>query len=141
MIVKITISSEKYHSIAEDVVYYNYKLPMNLALRYEWYFDYLQALIKTHNPHRRVELLIVKQDLLCGQDYIDSKRKTLIQGKKTSIIRAHNTKRVDDLFGFARAEQEEKIAKMQSEIGSLEKGEFNYYVPPHYVNKIKKWIH
>lgn len=140
MIVKITISMLKSHGIVEEVVYYNYKIPMRVVLRYEWYFDYLQALIKTHNPHRKVELSILRQESPCGQDYADSKRDTLIQGKKSHITRLRSRKIVDDIFGFARAEQEEKIAKVQSEIESLERGEFNYYIPPTYINRVKKWI-
>ena len=43
-------------------------------------------------------------------------------------------------FGFARDEQDRKIQAVQGEINALKRGEFNYYIPPTYINKIKKWI-
>lgn len=141
MIVKIEISKLKYHGIPEDVVYYNYKLPMNLALKYEWYFEYLVALLKVRHPHRRVILTIRRNDEnLAGQEYIDSKRPTLIKGKMRNITRIRHQPFTDDLFGFARAERDAKIAKIEAEVAALENGEFNYYVPPTYINKIKQWL-
>lgn len=146
MIVKIDISRADGYGI-EDVIYYRYKLPMNLTLRYKWYFEYLAALVKVHNPRRRVKLYIGRQDdktldkiMLCGKDYIDSRIPTLIAGKKRTITRIRN-KRIDaDLFGLRQAEREDEIAQLQSEIDALERGEFNYYIFPTYINKIKKWI-
>lgn len=38
------------------------------------------------------------------------------------------------------AERDAKIASVQAEIDALERGEFNYYVPPTYINKIKEWL-
>ncbi len=140
MCVKIEISKVKYHGITEEVVYYIHKLPMHLALKYEWYFEYLVALLKVKHPHRRVLLTIRRQECLAGQEYIDQKRPTLIQGKKRNITRIRHQPFTDDLFGYARAERDAKIAQTQSEIDALERGEFNYYVPPTYINNIKKWI-
>lgn len=141
MIVKIEISILKYHGITEAVVYYNYKLPMHLALKYDWYFEYLTALLKVRHPHRRVILTIRRSDeCLAGQKYIDNKRPTLINGKKRNITRIRNQPFTDDLFNLARAERDAKIASVQAEIDALERGEFNYYVPPTYINKIKDWL-
>lgn len=147
MIVKITISMTN-HSIPEDVIYYRYKLPMNLMLRYRWYFDYLAALVKVHNPRRKVELLVSRWDdkpdkdkILCGKDYIESKTASLIKGKKARISMIRNKMpSCVDLFDLEKTENEEKIAALQSEIDALERGEINFYVPLEYVNKIKKWI-
>ena len=141
MIVKIEISMLKYHGVTEAVVYYNYKLPMHLALKYDWYFEYLTALLKVRHPHRRVILTIRRSDeCLAGQEYIDNKRPTLIKGKMRNITRIRNQPFTDDLFNLARAERDAKIASIQSEIDALERGEFNYYVPPSYINKIKEWL-
>lgn len=146
MIVKISVSFVGGYAV-EDVVYYQYKLPMNLMEKYKWYFEYLAALVKVHNPRRHVELYIGRQDdktgndlILCGQDYINAKTPSLIAGKKRSITKIRNRMPGDDLFGLGRAECEAKIAKIQSEIDVLERGEFNYYVPATYINKIKQYI-
>ena len=32
------------------------------------------------------------------------------------------------------------MQNVQGEIDALERGEFNYYVPPEYINTIKRWI-
>lgn len=141
MIVKIDISRADGCGV-EDVVYYRYKLPMSLTLRYKWYFEYLAALVKVHNPRRSVSLRMVRQDdkaILCGEDYIAERTPKLIAGKKRAISRIRNRTAENDLFGLQVAEREKKIAAIQTEIDELERGEFNYYVPPTYINKIKKW--
>lgn len=146
MIVKISVSLVGGYAV-DDVVYYQYKLPMNLMEKYKWYFEYLAALVKTHNPRRHVELHIARQDdktgddlILCGQDYIDAKTPSLIAGKKRTITKIRNRMPPEDLFGLGRAESEAKISTIQSEIDELERGEFNYYVPATYINKIKQYI-
>ncbi|WP_304472869.1 hypothetical protein [uncultured Duncaniella sp.] len=147
MIVKISVSFVGGYSV-EDVIYYQYKLPMNLMLKYKWYFEYLMALVKIHNPRRHVELRIGRQDdktgdnlILCGQDYIDAKTSSLIAGKKRTITKLRNRMPADDLFGLGKAECEANIAGIQAEIDALERGEFNYYVPATYINKIKQYIY
>lgn len=50
MIVKIEISMLKHHGVTEAMVYYNYKLSMHLVLKYDWYFEYLTALLKVKLP-------------------------------------------------------------------------------------------
>ena len=42
------------------------------------------------------------------------------------------------MFNYAREEQDRKIQAVQGEIDAIKRGEFNYYVPPTYINKIKK---
>lgn len=141
MIVRIDISHIRYQGVVEEVVYYNYKLPMRLALKYDWYFEYLAALLKVRHPRRRVNLYVGRQGkILCGKDYVTAKTHTLIKGKRGSIARLKNRAVADDLFNSARAERDEKIAQIQAEIDTLERGEFNYYTPPTYINKIKKWL-
>lgn len=108
----------------------------------------LMALVKIHNPRRHVELRIGRQDdktgdnlILCGQDYIDAKTSSLIAGKKRTITKLRNRMPADDLFGLGKAECEANIAGIQAEIDALERGEFNYYVPATYINKIKQYIY
>ena len=75
-----------------------------------------------------------------GQEYIEEKRKNLIRAKETKLKRLENTPVQDDLFNYAKDEREKKIQAVQGEINALKRGEFNYYVPVTYINKIKKWI-
>lgn len=140
MCVKIGISLPCYPGIVDDVVYYRYKQPMTLVLRWRWYFDYLCALIKSKHPRRWVYLTICRQEVPCGRDYIDSRVPTLIRGKKAIITKIKNRIIDNDLFSFGINERDEKMARTEEEIKALERGEFNYYVPPTYINKIKEWL-
>ena len=125
----------------EEVIYYRYNQPLQLVQRWMWYFEYLAALVKVHNPHRKVELIICSQDyMLCGEDYISEKTKNLLRAKKRKLKQTKHGYYEDDLFGFTKAERENKISDIQEEIDALERGEFRYYVPPTEINNIKKWI-
>lgn len=135
--VKITIYKD-YH--ADEVIYYRNKLPARIVSKWRWYFEYVAARVKVSNPRRKVELFIGPQTLLQGQEYIDARRATLLQAKKSKMKQLQNTPINDDLFSFGRQEQDRKIQNVQGEIDALERGEFNYYVPPEYINVVKKWI-
>ena len=125
----------------EEVIYYRYNQPLQLVQRWMWYFEYLAALVKVHNPHRKVELIICSQDnVLCGEDYIREKTKNLLRAKKRKLKQTRHGYYEDDLFGFTKAERENKLSDIQEEIDALERGEFRYYVPPTEINNIKKWI-
>ena len=123
-----------------EVIYYRNKLPLWIIEQWRWYFDYLAALVKVNNPRRKVELIICAQTLKQGQEYIEEKSKNLIRAKETKLKRLENTTVQDDLFNYAKDEREKKIQAVQGEINALKRGEFNYYVPVTYINKIKKWI-
>lgn len=123
-----------------DVIYYRNKLPLWVVEQWRWYFDYLAALVKVNNPRLKVELTICAQTLKQGQEYIEEKTKTLLRAKKAKLKRLKNTPVQDDLFNYASKEQDRKIQAVQGEIDALNRGEFNYYVPPTYINSIKKWI-
>lgn len=135
--IKITIY-KGYHP--DEVIYYRNKLPMRIVNQWRWYFEYITALVKVNNPRRKVELVICNQTLLQGQEYIDARRATLLRAKKSKIKQLQNTPINDDLFSFTRQSHNEKMQNVQGEIDALEQGEFNYYVPPEYINTIKKWI-
>ena len=113
---------------------------MRIVNQWRWYFEYITALVKVNNPRRKVELVICNQTLLQGQEYIDARRVTLLRAKKSKIKQLQNTPIDDDLFSFTRQSHNEKMQNVQGEIDALERGEFNHYVPPEYINTIKKWI-
>ena len=113
---------------------------MWIVEQWRWYFDYLAALVKVNNPRLKVELITCAQTLKQGQEYIDEKSKTLLRAKESKLKNLKNTPVQDDLFNYAREEQRRKIQSLQGEINALKRGEFNYYVPVTYINKIKKWI-
>lgn len=133
--IKITIY-KGYHP--DEVIYYRNKLPMRIVSQWKWYFEYLAALVKVHNPRRKVELTICAQTLLQGQEYINARRATLLRAKKSKIKQLQNTSINDDLFSFTRQSHNEKMQNVQDEIDALERGEYNYYIPPEYINNIKK---
>lgn len=135
--VKISIYKD-WH--VEEVIYYRYAMPLPIVRKWQWYFEYLAALVKVHNPRRTVELIIVSQDVLCGDDYIAKKTKTLLQAKRPQLKQAQNKRINDDLFGHTSSAHQSKLDRLRDEIEALERGEFRYYVPQTYINKIKKWV-
>lgn len=92
-----------------EVIYYRNKLPMSIIEQWRWYFEYLAALVKINNPHKKVELIICAQTLKQGQEYIEEKSKTLLRAKTAKLKKLQNTPVQDDFFGFARDEQDRKI--------------------------------
>lgn len=137
---KITISMARYSGIPEEVVYYRGNLPLELYVRWRWYFDYLAALVKVANPKRKIEFSGGRQYLPLGKEYIEVKTKTLLAGKRRQLTKLD--KQVDDdLFGFTSEAREKKRQRILKEIEELESGVFRYYVPPTYINKLKKWLH
>jgi len=138
-VVKINVYENRYH--VSDVAYYRSNLTVAMVSRWRWYFEYLAALIKVNNKRMKVELIICGQDnMLNGKDYIEHKTKTLLSAKKGQIkrLKRDNSYKLN-LFDFGKEEIESKIERISNEVESLEKGEFNYYVPVEYINKIKKY--
>lgn len=137
---KITISMLQYPGIPEEVVYFRGDLPLELCVRWRWYFEYLASLVKVANPKRRVEFYCGRQYLPLGKEYIKVKTKTLLAGKRRKLTELG--KQVDDdLFGFTSEAREKKRQRIQSEIEELESGVFKYYVPPVCINRLRKWLH
>lgn len=138
--VKIAITGINGYHI-EEVIYYRYNLNVDFATKWKWYFRYIAALVQVNNPRRKVELYIGPQgDVLCGQDYIDPKSKSLLKAKTSQLKKLEKTIVQDDLFNLTSHDHETKKQRVKEEINALERGEFNYYVFPTYINKIKKWI-
>lgn len=123
-----------------EVIYYRNKLQMWIIEQWRWYFEYIAALVKVSNPRKKVELIICAQTLLQGQKYIEEKTKTMLRAKKAQVKKLGEDVIDDDLFGFKSQHNNEKKERIQSEIDALERGEFNYYVPVTYINRIKNWI-
>lgn len=127
--------------LPEATIYYRYDMPMCLVEKWKWYFEYLVAIVKQSNPRRKVELIIcAQQSCLCGCEYMSERTKNLLRSKNIKLKKLRMGKIEDDLFGMAKADNEAKIADVTAEIEALERGDFNYYVPPTYINKIKSYI-
>lgn len=124
----------------EEVVYYRYKLPLWLVEKWKWYFEYLAARIKVKNPRRKVELLIVACETPCGEDYISEHAKNFLRAKKIKLKKLRSGHYEDDLFGLAKEKRSKEEEAVLEEIKALERGEFNYWTPATYINKIKNWI-
>lgn len=123
-----------------EVIYYRNKLPLWIVEQWRWYFDYLAALVKVNNPRLKVELTICAQTLKQGQEYIEEKSKTLLKAKKAKLKKLQSQPVQDDLFHFERDRCEKAIRELREAVAALVRGEFNYYVPPTHINKIKNWI-
>lgn len=123
-----------------EVIYYRNKLSMWIIEQWRWYFDYLAALVKVNNPRRKVEMTVCAQTLKQGQEYIEEKRLTLLRAKNARLKKLQSSPVQDDLFGYEREKREKAIKKLREDIEALERGEFNYYVPPTYINKLRSWI-
>ena len=54
IVIRIDISMEKCYHIPEEVVYYRIQ-PIDSWSRWVWYYEYLAALLKVHNPKRKVK--------------------------------------------------------------------------------------
>lgn len=123
-----------------EVIYYRNKLPLWIVEQWRWYFEYLAALVKVNNPRLKVELTICAQTLRQGQEYIEEKSKTLLRAKKAKLKKLQSQPVQDDLFHFERDRCEKAIRELREAVAALVRGEFNYYVPPTNINKLKNWI-
>lgn len=137
---KITISMKSYRNIPEAVLYWNGGFTPTQLINWMWYFEYLAAVIKIHYPERKVTLTTGRQDMPVGQEYIDIKSKSLLSGKRGQLKKILNTPFEDDLFGFTGEKRQSKIDKLVKEIKELEVGQFNYWVPPAHINRIREYI-
>ena len=124
----------------DQVVYYRNKLPMWIVEKWKWYFEYLAARIKVAHPRQKVELVVCAQMLLQGEEYVQKKTASLLKAKKSRLKRLQNEYREPDLFSFEEEERQRKVESLERDISSLEHGEFFYYIPVTYINKVKQWI-
>lgn len=135
--VKITVY-KGYH--ADKVVYYRGQISIDMLEKWRWYFEYLAARIKVKHPRRKVELTIVRQTLLLGDEYVQEKIKNLLRHRRAKLQKLINTPVASDLFNDNQIDLEKKIEQTRAEIAALERGEYTGWVPPYYINEIKQWI-
>ena len=127
-------------TLVDKVVYYRNKLPVFIVEKWRWYFEYLAARIKVKHPSRKVELTICPQTLLQGDEFVQEKIKNLLRHRRSRLKKLIESPVETDLFSHNANERQREINQVKSEIESLEKGEYNGYIPPVYINEIKNWI-
>lgn len=138
-IVKITISGEHSHVI-EDVVYFRSGMTVDFVVRWMWYFEYLAALVKVRNPHRKVELIGGPQNVLLGKAWHEFKRNNLLKHRRSKLSRLEKGVIDDDLFHFKSQDNEREVSATRSAIEQLERDEFPIVEFPEYINNIKTWV-
>lgn len=139
-VVKITVSLPQCHGIGDEVVYYRRQMGLEHLIRWRWYFEYLAALVKVHNPHRRVVLYAGRDEYMSESEEIEKKAKSLLSSKLRQIKRLRAMPVQDDLFGYAQESHDRKIERINREIDSIQRGEVNFYYPVEQINNVKKWI-
>lgn len=138
MVAKITIFTQKEGDVR--VVYFRSGMTIDFVIKWNWYFSYLAALAKVKHPRWKVELTIVNQDVELGEEYKEKKIKNLIKRAKSKITQINNEIATTDLFGFSEQDKKDKIEKYTQRLKLLESGEYDGYIPPEYINDIKKYI-
>jgi len=131
IVIRIDISTERCYNHVEEVVYYSIRI---------WYYEYLAALLKVHNPKRKVTLVMSNKDFLTGELYIEKKRTDLMRAKKGQLKKLLGERINDDLFGFASAGHERKIQTVRDALKALQEGKSDFYIPAEYINNVKKWV-
>lgn len=135
--VKITVYKGYF---ADKVVYYRGCISIDTLMRWRWFFEYLAARIKVKNPKRTVKLTICPQTLLLGDEYVEQKIINLLRSKRSKLQKLMNTPIAIDLFNFNQIDVDKKIEQTRAEIAALEGGVYTGWVPPYYINEIKRWI-
>ena len=139
-VVKIAISTESNRYHVDDVVYYRSGMSADFAVRWNWYFEYLAALIKVKNPKRAVFMYGGKQDILLGREWHEYRREVLLKSRQRKLKQLEGPVIDDDLFGFKSQDNEAKKAKVMAEIDSILKDEYPIAEFPEYINKIKVYL-
>lgn len=124
----------------EKVIYLRTGLNVESLVKWKWYFEYLQALVKVHHPKRKVELTTGVATVLLGDEWKQYKTATLLKHRKSKLKQLESTEVERDLFGFAEEANNENIAKVKNEIEQLENGTYPIAEFPEYINEIKQWI-
>ncbi len=145
--IRITIGLPNKPGSVDETVYWRYRLPMDMMLRWKWYFEYLAARLKVEHPRREVRLDIInitndtdnRGGSLCGDDYVRWSLPRRLAAKRRELGK-YTKDYPQDLFGLKDAENAKKAAKIKKQIADLEAGVYNAYVPPVYVNKLKKYL-
>ena len=139
-VVRIGVSSATNYAHIDDVVYYRSGMSPDFVQRWRWFFDYLAALVKVANPRRRVEVWSGPVDIMLGDEWHQHGRAALLKSRTIKLKQLRNFTPRDDLFGFAMADHERHVGKVQKQIELLERDEFPIADFPEYINKIKDYI-
>ena len=139
-VVKISVSSETNYSHVDDVVYYRSGMSPDFVQRWLWFFEYLSARIKVANPRRKVEFYKGPQDIILGQEWHEYRRNVMMKSCNTKLKKLEKVIINDDLFHFARQDNDRKISEVRSKLATLEKDEYPIPAFPEYINKIKNYI-
>ena len=139
-VVKIAVSGEMNYFHMDDVVYYRAGLSPDFITRWLWYFEYLAALVKVNNPHRKVEFIKGPQDVLVGQEWHEHRRNALLKSRQTKLKHLEKGVVDDDLFHFKSQDNEAKKQDVLSQIDALNRDEYPIEEFPEYINKIKQYI-
>lgn len=141
---RYNVKIEAYHPveshIVDEVVYWRYKMPYRLIIKYRWYFEYLVGLLKVSHPRQKFRLIIGETTIPCGDDYIQSRIPSKLKGRYIALKKAQNAIPDLDLFGFAEKEKSERVERIKREIERLEQGHWDYEILDTYKNTIKKYL-
>ena len=139
LIVKISVSNEHDYYHIDDVVYYRSGMSPEFIEKWLWYFQYLAALVKVHNPRRKVQFYYGPQMVKLGQEWHEYRRNVMIKSRRFKLKQLENCIVEDDLFHFKSEEIEHKKNEIKSQITSLERDEYPIPDFPEYINKIKRY--
>lgn len=139
-VVKITIGDENDYFRVGEVVYYRSGMTPDFVVRWLWYFEYLQALIKVHNPKRHVSMTRGPQNILLGKEWHEHRRLSLLKSRQQKLKKLQIGVVDDDLFHFKSQDNEKKIDQVKKQIEDLERDEYPIEEFPEYINKIKKYV-
>lgn len=124
----------------DRVIYLRSGLSVDFVVRWRWFFEYLQALVKVKHPRRKVELSSGVSDVLLGDEWREYKTRSLLKHRQGRLKSLLSSPVEADLFGFSVENREADIRKVREDIALLEAGKYPIAEFPSYVNEIKRWI-
>ena len=139
-VVKIAVSTAENYTHIDDVVYYRSGMMPDFVARWMWFFEYLAARVKVANPRRRVELWHGPTDIMLGDEWHEHRRQAMLKSRNIKLKQLQNITPDGDLFGFAKADHEQRIGEVKQQITQLESDEYPIPEFPEYINKIKEYI-
>lgn len=139
-VVKIAVSTAENYTHIDDVVYYRSGMTPDFVTKWRWYFEYLGALVKVANPHRRVEVWTGPVDIMLGDEWHQHRRTAMLKSRNIKLKQLRNITPSSDLFGFGLQDHELSISEVQRQIELLERDEFPIAGFPEYINKIREYI-
>lgn len=139
-VVKIAVSTDKNYTHIDDVIYYRSGMTPDFVTRWMWYFEWLAAKVKVANPRRRVELWHGPADIMLGDEWHEHRRQAMLRSRNIKLKQLQRITPESDLFGFAKAEHEQRIADIKMQIAQLERDEYPIPGFPTYINKIKEYL-